>query len=138
LVGKIGIKEQRAESKEQREGGFASPGQLKSHYAPKTPLFAMEREEILRQVGEKGAVFLFFDEKTREEWLKERGREGAQAAIKVLSASGSVSEAASCLFEAMHELDRGGFRRIYAQFAPKQGLGEAINDRLRRASSYNN
>jgi L-threonylcarbamoyladenylate synthase len=117
------------------EEGLSSPGQLKSHYAPRTPLFVMEREGILRQPGGKGKAFLFFDGAASEEWLKERREEGAQAAIKVLSASGSVSEAAACLFETMHELDRGGFSRIYAQFAPAQGLGEAINDRLRRASA---
>ncbi|MDR2542721.1 MAG: L-threonylcarbamoyladenylate synthase type 1 TsaC, partial [Treponema sp.] len=53
---------------------------------------------------------------------------------KVLSESGQLVEAASRLFETLHELDNCQISRIFAQLAPPQGLGEAINDRLNRAS----
>jgi L-threonylcarbamoyladenylate synthase len=45
-----------------------------------------------------------------------------------------VPEAAACLFETLHELDKSGASRIFAQFVPQNGLGEAINDRLTRAA----
>ena len=135
-----------------RDGSFAnidenaspaSPGQLKSHYAPKTPLFALEKEEIIRLQYEEKDVFLFFDGSTRANWLKNQSEWPPETAlIKVLSESGQAIEAASRLFEILHELDNLNssensiISRIFAQFAPSQGLGEAINDRLRRASSF--
>jgi len=121
-----------------------SPGQLKSHYAPKTPLFVMERKEILEKPYENGCVFLFFDDFTKNEWLmlhripdylKNKWFDRSEtSAIRVLSVFGDTLEAASKLFETLHELDSGNFKRIFAQFAPTDGLGEAINDRLTRAS----
>ena len=122
--------------------GLASPGQLKSHYSPKTPLSALTKEEMTHLQYEKSCVFLFFDAQTKDEWLKNQfERPPEEAIIKVLSESGQVIEAASRLFEVLHQLDslnlakNSGISRIYAQFAPAQGLGEAINDRLRRAGS---
>jgi L-threonylcarbamoyladenylate synthase len=123
---------------------LTAPGQLKSHYAPRTPLSVFSREEIKRQPykesdhasqgchAKHGLVFLFFDGSTRDAWLKEQGSN--DAAVRVLSNCGNISEAAACLFETLHELDGLGGSRIIAQFAPQEGLGEAINDRLRRAS----
>jgi len=111
-----------------------SPGQLKSHYAPKIPLFAMEREKIIKQPYKTGCAFLFFDDSTKNIWFNAQKCHDASA-VRVLSGVGDVLEAASRLFETLYELDGGGFSRIFAQFAPPEGLGEAINDRLRRASS---
>ena len=119
------------------EKAQVSPGLLKSHYAPKTALFALERGAILEQTYEKGCVYLFFDGFTRDEWLKRQKTSDQKpefAAVRVLSESGQALEAASRLFETLHELDNGSFLRIFAQNAPSEGLGEAINDRLRRAS----
>jgi L-threonylcarbamoyladenylate synthase len=127
------VKEQIANSKEQREEGLSSPGLLKSHYAPRTPLTVLNKEEIIRQPYEPGAAFLFFDGATKEEWLKGQGAQNT--IVRNLSEKGSLSEAAACLFETLHELDKSGVSRIFAQFAPQDGLGEAINDRLRRASA---
>ena len=110
-----------------------SPGQLKSHYAPKTPLFALSREEIIGQTYENGSAYLFFDGNTRDSWLKTQNPPDS-AVIKVLSGSGHATEAASHLFETLHELDNSSILRIFAQFAPPHGLGIAINDRLKRAS----
>ena len=112
----------------------SSPGLLKSHYAPKTALSVMNREDIVNQSYEKACAFLFFDGKTRDEWLSAK-KPAETVNIKVLSESGQVLEAASRLFETLHALDNCDILRIFAQFAPLQGLGEAINDRLRRASA---
>ena len=130
------------------EGVFVSPGQSKSHYAPKTPLKVFSREEMINLLYEKGSAFLFFDGSAREEWLKAQTADTpAKEAIKVLSESGSTAEAAACFFETLHELDNCNtvngrslekgleISCIYAQFAPQEGLGAAINDRLRRAGA---
>jgi len=114
-----------------------SPGQLKSHYAPKTPLFVLTKEEIINKSYENSCVFLFFDGLTRNIWRKAQNQSdllSENSRIVVLSEAGQVLEAAFGLFDVLHELDNGGFSRIYAQFAPSEGLGEAINDRLLRAS----
>jgi len=144
------------------EGGvFVSPGQLKSHYAPKIPLRVFPREEIISLPYEKGSAFLFFDGSARDAWLKAQGTDmsAEETTIRVLSESGNTIEAAARFFETLHELDNHNsvnycnpvsnrdsvnrynlgnnpeISRIYAQLAPQEGLGAAINDRLRRAGA---
>jgi L-threonylcarbamoyladenylate synthase len=104
---------------------------LKSHYAPRARLSVFNREDIIRLPFETDAAYLFFDGSSRDAWLAEQGS-ARNAAVRALSAAGSVNEAAACLFETLHELDVK-VSRIFAQLAPQQGLGAAINDRLRRA-----
>jgi L-threonylcarbamoyladenylate synthase len=53
----------------------------------------------------------------------------------VLSETGNTTEAAANLFEMLHQLDGLGLSLIRAEEAPSRGLGEAINDRLRRAGA---
>jgi L-threonylcarbamoyladenylate synthase len=96
-----------------------SPGQLASHYAPKLPVRLDARDvqpdEALLAFGPDvppGAV-----------------------AVRNLSPSGDVNEAATHLFALMRELDRSGAVRIAVMPIPQRGLGEAINDRLRRAAA---
>jgi L-threonylcarbamoyladenylate synthase len=52
-----------------------------------------------------------------------------------LSQNGSVSEAAARLFSALRALDASGATTIAVAPIPEAGLGEAINDRLRRAAA---
>ena len=113
--------------------GMVSPGLLKSHYAPHTALAVFSREEIL-SLPDEAAAFLFFDGPARNDWLA--GKSVVHARIKTLAEHGDLIEAAVNLFEYLHELDNSGIARINAQLAPEQGLGEAINDRLRRASFH--
>jgi L-threonylcarbamoyladenylate synthase len=51
-----------------------------------------------------------------------------------LSVAGDLSEAAANLFGYLRNLDAKGARAIAAMPIPHHGLGEAINDRLRRAA----
>ena len=125
----------------------ASPGLLPHHYAPRVPLVthtgkpphgveiegAACRNVACHDVACRNAALLFFDGASREQWLAEAGKESQPAAVAVLSETGDLSEAAARLFETLHELDRSGIQRIYAQLAPEENLGVAINDRLRRA-----
>lgn len=121
------------ENESAEKKGLVSPGQLKSHYAPKTPLSVLTREEIIRLTYEKDAAFLFFSGSAKDAWLSGQ-KPPNDAVIRILSESGNFQEAAAQLFETLHEIDKAGCSRIYAEAAPAQGLGEAINDRLRRAS----
>ena len=100
-----------------------SPGRLDSHYAPKTPFYL--RSEAPSLPGSCRTGLLTF-----------REPDGAEvyAAVEVLSKEGSLREAAANLFAAMHRLDAMDLDAILADPLPEEGLGRAVNDRLRRAS----
>ncbi|WP_230769307.1 L-threonylcarbamoyladenylate synthase [Sphingomonas sp. Leaf4] len=93
--------------------GIEAPGQLASHYAPGKPL-------RLNATGWRAG-----------EW---RIGFGAVTGDATLSASGDLSEAAAALFDALHRADRSDARSIAVAPVPEDGLGAAINDRLRRAA----
>ncbi|MCL2762254.1 MAG: L-threonylcarbamoyladenylate synthase [Treponema sp.] len=112
--------------------GLVSPGLLQSHYAPHACLVAHNTESLYREPGETGAAFLFFDGASRDAWLSAHANP-AGITLAVLSETGTLLEAAAQLFELLHALDRPDITRIHAQLAPEEGLGAAINDRLRKA-----
>jgi L-threonylcarbamoyladenylate synthase len=97
----------------------ASPGQLATHYAPATRL----RLDAASS-GPHEALLAFGPDVPQ----------GARVTIN-LSESGNLEEAASRLFGALRELDKKGAETIAVMPIPAQGLGEAINDRLRRAAN---
>jgi L-threonylcarbamoyladenylate synthase len=103
-----------------------SPGQLKSHYAPRTPLVFCKREEMEAAPFASGEGRLYFSNPKIDDILTDK--------IRVLSETGNVTEAAANFFDCLHELDGMGLEFIRAEEAPGCGLGEAINDRLRRAA----
>jgi L-threonylcarbamoyladenylate synthase len=115
-------------------GGLRSPGQLKSHYAPRTPLSVRSREELIAQSPDPRGACLFFDPSSRDQWLAGPGR-GAEDRTRILSETGTLAEAAANLFEILHEMDALGASCIYAEQVPEEGLGPAINDRLFRAAA---
>jgi L-threonylcarbamoyladenylate synthase len=90
-----------------------APGQLPGHYAPAKPL---------RLDAETAEV---------DEWLIGFG---AVAGDDTLSATGDLAEAAARLFDALHRADAAARVRIAVAPVPADGLGAAINDRLRRAA----
>lgn len=99
-----------------------APGQLDSHYAPKKKLIIGNIEALMRKhYGERVGVLAF---KTMY----------AAEYSYVLSKSGSPTEAAQNVFSMLRELDQAPVDLIIAEFLPEQGLGRAINDRLKRAS----
>jgi L-threonylcarbamoyladenylate synthase len=114
-----------------------SPGMLKSHYAPRTPLLLHGEAEMLRLPYEKNTGYLFFSGRSRGAWLaRQPGGQGSAETPEAcaLSETGGDTEAAAGLFSALHRMDALGLRRIHAERAPDSGLGRAINDRLERAS----
>jgi L-threonylcarbamoyladenylate synthase len=99
-----------------------APGMLASHYAPRTRL-RLDAHEI----GAREALLAFGPALAQ----------GAAQALQVLnlSARGDLIEAAANLFAHLRTLDRAGAEAIAVMPIPPHGLGEAINDRLRRAAA---
>jgi L-threonylcarbamoyladenylate synthase len=100
-----------------------SPGQLKSHYAPRTQVRlnakTIETNEVLLSFGPD-----------------------CNAAAMNLSKSGDLIEAASNLFAYLRKMDSialdAGANAIAVSPVPMKGLGLAINDRLTRAAAPRN
>jgi len=98
-----------------------APGMLASHYAPRTPV-------RLNAVGiEPGEALLAFGPGIV-------GGIDAAKAVMNLSEAADLTEAATNLFGCLRALDAIGARAIAVMSVPRHGLGEAINDRLRRAA----
>ena len=97
----------------------SSPGQLASHYAPRATL----RLDV--KGANPGEALLAFGPDVPA---------GAARTIN-LSPTGDLIEAAANLFAALHALDDGQVQAIAVMPIPGHGLGEAINDRLRRAAA---
>lgn len=102
--------------------GIEAPGMLASHYAPGASV------RLNAQSVAEGEALLAFGADRAEGWQK-------AVALRNLSASGDLREAASNLFAYLQELDRSGAATIAVEPIPIEGLGEAINDRLFRAAA---
>ena len=95
----------------------AAPGQLASHYAPHSAL------RLDADSPRNGEAFLAFGPTPR------------RPRTLNLSAKRDLVEAAANLFRMLHELDAMGPDAIAVAPIPHEGLGEAINDRLKRAAA---
>ncbi|WP_026630292.1 L-threonylcarbamoyladenylate synthase [Dyadobacter alkalitolerans] len=102
-----------------------APGMLKSHYAPRKPLYLQERETFPAS-EDKLTGYLLFDQ-----YLENIDPEYQ----RILSKSGDMKEAAHNLFAFLRELDTLPIEQIRAERVPMNGLGLAINDRLQRAAA---
>jgi L-threonylcarbamoyladenylate synthase len=96
------------------------------HYAPRTPVLLDWSEKKLEEYRGKKIGFLLF--KKQNNFLKSHP-------VEVLSKKGDFREAAANLFSAIRRLDALKLDFILAESIPETGLGRAIMDRLRRASS---
>lgn len=94
-----------------------SPGRMSLHYAPDAPV------KINVDDKPEGGVMIGF------------GPDMAEADFN-LSESADLREAAANLFRLLREADRRKPRVIAVARVPDEGLGEAINDRLRRAAGF--
>lgn len=102
--------------------GIEAPGMLASHYAPDAGM-RLSVTEV-----KSGEALLAFGP-------RRAANAETAATILNLSPSGNLREAAANLFAYMQQLDRGGAAVIAVEPIPEAGLGEAINDRLRRAAA---
>ena len=99
--------------------GYKSPGMLHSHYAPRLPVRLNATE-----VNSTEALIAF-------------GGDVPSGAAKTISLSrkGDLKEAAANLFAMLRALDKPEFSAIAVMPIPEEGLGVAINDRLKRAAT---
>ena len=95
-------------------GVMHSPGQMQSHYAPHAAM------RLNAETPKDGEAYLGF---------------GKFGGGHNLSTNGDVVEAAANLFRMLHELDAMKPKQIAVAPIPMTGLGEAINDRLKRAAA---
>ena len=118
VVGAISIKNKKEEKPD-------APGMLARHYAPKTSTFLVDdvAAEIEKNTGKKMGVLVFKSSLNNENITE-----------IILSKNGSLQEAASRLYSAMHDLDSKNLDLIIAERFSEFGLGKSINDRLQRAT----
>jgi L-threonylcarbamoyladenylate synthase len=102
-----------------------SPGMFPRHYAPRTRIVIGQDENASRICGSKRVGILAF---------RKRKTPGF-GAVEFLSRDGDLREAAANLFAAIRRLDALDLDVIVADPIPEVGLGRAIMDRLRRAST---
>jgi L-threonylcarbamoyladenylate synthase len=119
LIGKIAVKNKKEEAPD-------APGMLSKHYAPRTSTFLTTDPAAFIQAhpGQKIGLLLF----------QHRIDKPGVAAQEILSETGSLAEAATNLYAALHRLDKLGLDMIVAERFPEHGLGNSINDRLERAT----
>jgi L-threonylcarbamoyladenylate synthase len=96
-----------------------APGMLASHYAPKAAL------RLDAESARAGEALLAFGPSTPS---------GGMPTLN-LSPRGDLIEAAANLFSHLRSLDASGAMTIAVMTVPRDGLGEAINDRLARAAA---
>lgn len=94
--------------------GIEAPGQLASHYAPGKPV------RLGASMAEEGEFLIGF---------------GTVVGDCTLSARGGLTEAASRLYACLHQAAASDKPRIAVAPVPMEGIGIAINDRLRRAAT---
>lgn len=97
---------------------ITTPGGMKSHYAPRTPL------EIGTFTAKKNVGLLAWENPGE-----------SFAHVEFLSRNLDLREAATNLYSAMRRLDESGVELILAEPVPEVGLGVAIMERLRKAAA---
>lgn len=106
----------------------SAPGQLDSHYAPRKPFVVGQLKDLVAEAmaSKKNFGVLSFSDFYQE----------VDPAKQIaLSPSADLHEAAKNLFAAMRTLDESPVEVILAELMPEEGLGKAINDRLKRAAA---
>lgn len=109
-----------------------APGMLVSHYAPRTPLSLLSKEDLATSLVHENKIkpgkiaHLVFggDREFRDD-----------DRVFDLSPTADLTEAASNLFATLRQLDELDCQEIRTALLPEIGLGRAINDRLRRAAA---
>lgn len=103
----------------------SAPGMLISHYSPGIPLIVGDIQELIeKNQGRRIAVIS----------LERKGENNSLISHHPLSKSADLNEAARNLFKVLRELKSTNSELIIAEVFPDNGLGKAINDRLKRAA----
>jgi L-threonylcarbamoyladenylate synthase len=99
-----------------------APGQLASHYAPRTPVF-LSLQPIQNPLP--GSFYLLF----------QKPSEDFSGSSVFLDAGGNQEAVARELYRALRKADASGFEKILVDPVPKGPWANALQDRLTRASS---
>jgi L-threonylcarbamoyladenylate synthase len=102
-----------------------SPGQLKSHYAPRVPVAFIDEVNLEKINREKTGILVF----------SKREKFGKFPSEKVLSENGNLEEASANLFNYLHKFEEENLELILVEKVPEEGLGKAIMDRLIKATN---
>jgi L-threonylcarbamoyladenylate synthase len=119
---------------------ISAPGQLRSHYAPRTPLRVIDyAESFSPHKNERVGLLAWHPVAKKGDLQIAERRTGARRSLKFvavrnLSARQDLQEAAANFFRYLRELDVLGLDLMVAERVPSRGLGAAILDRLQRAS----
>ncbi|MEP6777113.1 MAG: L-threonylcarbamoyladenylate synthase [Chthoniobacterales bacterium] len=103
-----------------------APGQMRSHYAPSTPLLVIEDGSAFIPPAGKRCGLLAWNPDVEPARFAE---------VRILSAKQDLTEAATNLFRFLRELDEATLDLLVAEAVPERSLGAAIMDRLRRAAA---
>jgi len=126
---------------------ITAPGQLPTHYAPKTKLIVIQSlRDFVPPPGKRIGVVCMCPVAPvgRGGDLGPRSATAASdapreiasfVALRHLSDNGNLRQAAANLFRVLRELDTENLDLIVAERMPEEGIGLAINDRLERAST---
>ena len=119
VVGKISIKNK-------KEVAPDAPGMLERHYAPTTKTILTDNlQKAIQQFQGKRIGLLVYNDISNDDAIDYK---------IVLSEEKNLQEAASKLYDALHQLDRQNLDIIIAERLPDYDLGKSINDRLQRAT----
>ncbi len=102
----------------------SAPGKLASHYAPRKPLHVGDVNELIEKFRNLKVGIISFEKRYDS------------GETFVLSAQSSLNEAAKNLFKALRYFDKSNCEVILAEVFPNEGIGMAINDRLKRAAAH--
>ncbi|MEM6770136.1 MAG: L-threonylcarbamoyladenylate synthase [Bacteroidota bacterium] len=106
----------------------AAPGMLSKHYSPGVEMVLLgTKSAVFTPISAADALITF-----GEYW---RPSGSPEYDIYNLSVSGNLKEAAANLFATLRTIAKANYRKVYVNEVPEQGLGRAINDRLRRAAA---
>ena len=103
-----------------------APGMLSSHYNPGVQVKLIEFSEDAELYSNQKVGYIAFQSNPNLDFIIE---------LAILSKSGSTAEAAQNLFATLRAFGEKDLDIVLVEAAPNQGLGRAINDRLKRASA---
>jgi L-threonylcarbamoyladenylate synthase len=105
-----------------------SPGMMAGHYSPSTPLYITADIQAAAASyaahGDTGIIChsAYVPNIPQQHQI-------------VLSHTAHLPTAAKKLYAALHDMDTRGYKRILIEQLPADGVGEALNDRLKRAAT---
>lgn len=102
----------------------AAPGMLKSHYSPGRKMIVGDISQNLAEMNDGSIGIISFSQSF----------DVPDERAFVLSPSGDLNEAARNIFKALRKMDHPAISTVLTEYVPDHGIGQAINDRIRRAS----